>query len=162
MFDIKRERMIQKYSKRFSVDLLRSPTMGYSSRIQHLDGVFLSWQRSSQASRNFNLRRWASPALSIPTLLTTAVGFLTVSFIFTDRFHIDNPLTASYCTFFAESSSALITFFYVPIGVLLLLDIYFFLSLMFNANLMHCWQRQQDVAIRSNRKSSSESKEQEE
>nr|CAH0105205.1 unnamed protein product [Daphnia galeata] len=48
-----------------------------------------------------------------------------------------------------------------PLGALLSMDIYFFLSLMFNSNLMHCWQKQQGTAIRSNRRPSTASKEHE-
>lgn len=59
------------------------------------------------------------------------------------------------------SSLAETVFLYGPIGVLLSIDIFFFVSLMFNANLMHCWQNQQG-ALRSNRKLSSSSKEHDE
>ncbi|XP_046656019.1 uncharacterized protein LOC124349451 isoform X2 [Daphnia pulicaria] len=99
---------------------------------------------------------WGVPFLA--TTITSIAQFrsaaLGISSPFNPNFGYDR------CWFPDESSSALITFFYVPVGVLLLLDVNFFLCLMFNDNLMHCWQRQA-MAIRSNRKNSTASKEHE-
>ncbi|XP_046656015.1 uncharacterized protein LOC124349448 isoform X2 [Daphnia pulicaria] len=64
------------------------------------------------------------------------------------------------CWFAGDSLSGLVIFYYVPVGILLLLDIYFFFSLIFNSNLMYCWQRP-EMEIRSNRRISTASKEHE-
>jgi hypothetical protein len=95
-------------------------------------------------------------------LATTAVGFLTVSYDFS--YSVPSRLFITETSFgtFAGNSISQIIFYHVPIGILLLLDVYFFLSLMFNSNLMYCWQKQEVLTIRSNRKISTASKEQEE
>nr|CAH0105207.1 unnamed protein product [Daphnia galeata] len=70
-----------------------------------------------------------------------------------------NPNMGYFRYWFPRHSLAEIIFFNGPVGALLSMDIYFFLSLMFNSNLMHCWQKPQETAIRSNRRPSTASKE---
>ena len=53
-------------------------------------------------------------------------------------------------------------FFYIPVSVLITINIAFFVTLLFNRNLMNCWKKKKEISVRANRNAPKISKEQEE
>lgn len=100
-----------------------------------------------------SVAQFQSTRLGIPSTINPNIGVIRCWFpgnYFSPIIIKNMAYLFSFPNFSLDGASPLI-FFYIPASLLMFFNIFVFLSLVFNANLMNCWKGKRTMSMRTNK-----------